>query len=77
MGSISAWLPSRRSTLHHSGGLLSTTSGQQRSGSGTGAKGRYLLAGFWSMDMTVSGEGDNTQPELTKQTARCVTLAGR
>ena len=31
IGSISAWLPSRRSTLHHSGGVVITLSGQVRS----------------------------------------------
>jgi hypothetical protein len=34
MGSISAWLPSRRSTLHHSGARDSFASGQRRSVSG-------------------------------------------
>ena len=49
IGSISAWLPSRRSTLHQMGGAVSTASGQVRSARRTGAKGRYLLAGFFNM----------------------------
>jgi hypothetical protein len=36
MGSISAWLPSRRSTLHQTGGLVMTASGQVRSVSARG-----------------------------------------
>ena len=35
IGSISAWLPSRRSTAHHSGALVATLSGQVRSGTDT------------------------------------------
>ena len=37
IGSISAWLPSRRSTAHHSGALVMRLSGQVRSGSDTGS----------------------------------------
>src|SRR5690606_29833707 len=51
MGSINAWLPSRRSTLHHTGGLESTASGHVRSVKRTGTKGRYLLAGFCNIDI--------------------------
>ncbi|MEH3138618.1 MAG: hypothetical protein PGN37_00240 [Mycobacterium kyogaense] len=47
IGSISAWLPSRRSTAHHSGATSMTLSGQVRSVSATGstsaAKLRYRL----------------------------------
>jgi hypothetical protein len=42
MGSISAWLPSRRSTLHHMGGRVSTASGQVRSVRRTGVNGAVL-----------------------------------
>src|SRR5687768_17473284 len=35
MGSIRAWLPSRRSTAHQRGALVMTLSGQVRSGSST------------------------------------------
>ena len=51
MGSISAWLPSRKSTLHQTGGLLMVASGQVRSVRRTGTKGRYLLAGFCNIDI--------------------------
>ena len=37
IGSISAWLPSRRSTAHHCGARVITLSGQVRSGSETGS----------------------------------------
>src|SRR5215204_2226967 len=58
IGSISAWLPSRRSTAHHMGARSTTRSGHVRSkGTGTGpnaglppgtslAKGRYRLTGI-------------------------------
>lgn len=50
IGSISAWLPSRRSTAHHSGARSMTLSGQVRSGSRIGstssANGRYRLTGI-------------------------------
>src|SRR4051794_27429619 len=45
MGSISAWLPSRRSTEHHSGAFSMRTLGQRRSGSssGNGREGFFFL----------------------------------
>src|ERR1700722_9755652 len=50
IGSISAWLPSRRSTAHHKGALPMTRSGQMRSasliGSTSSANGRYRLTGI-------------------------------
>ena len=50
IGSISAWLPSRRSTAHHSGARLMTWSGQVRSAKRTGstssANDRYRLTGI-------------------------------
>ena len=42
IGSMSAWLPSRRSTLHHAGGAVSVRFGQVRSGRLMGANGRYF-----------------------------------
>ena len=39
MGSMSAWLPSRRSTEHHCGALVSLRSGHWRSGSSSGTNG--------------------------------------
>jgi hypothetical protein len=38
IGSMSAWLPSRRSTLHHCGAAVVVRLGQVRSASSTGAK---------------------------------------
>ena len=49
MGSISAWLPSRRSTLHQVGGAAMTALGQVRSVRSMGAKARYLLDGLRNM----------------------------
>src|ERR1700722_4220872 len=50
IGSINAWLPSRRSTAHHSGARLTTRSGQVRSASRmdstSSANGRYRLTGI-------------------------------
>ena len=40
MGSIRAWLPSRRSTLHQRGARVITFDGHVRSGSGIGVNGR-------------------------------------
>ena len=42
IGSISDWLPSRRSVASQIGAWLITWSGQVRSGRRTGGKGRYL-----------------------------------
>src|SRR3954453_22039581 len=46
IGSISAWLPSRRSTAHQRGATVVTFSGQGRSGSATGVNGAYLPIGM-------------------------------
>src|SRR4051812_50210804 len=40
IGSMSAWLPSRRSTLHHCGVAVVTRPGQVRSGRSIGGEGR-------------------------------------
>ena len=42
MGSTRAWLPSRRSTEHHTGALVITLSGQVRFSMGWGWKGMYF-----------------------------------
>src|ERR1700686_313901 len=46
IGSISAWLPSRRSTLHQRGALVIRADGQVRSSSRAGRKGRYFSNGI-------------------------------
>jgi hypothetical protein len=46
IGSISDWLPSRRSTEHQTGGAVIVRSGQVRSFRPTIGKGRYFAAGF-------------------------------
>src|SRR3974390_1792057 len=65
IGSISAWLPSRRSTAHHRGARLMMRSGQVRSasrmGSTSSANGRYRLTGIdvprWGFHAGWSGLG--------------------
>jgi hypothetical protein len=49
MGSNSAWLPSRRSVLHHTGSLSSRRVGHFRSGRSTVGYGRYFFDGSLSM----------------------------
>ena len=46
IGSMSAWLPSRRSTEHHSGASVMTFDGHVRSGRSIGAKARYFPVGM-------------------------------
>src|SRR6478609_11541058 len=46
IGSISAWLPSRRSTAHQRGAVVVTVSGQVRSARTTGVKGAYRWIGM-------------------------------
>ena len=46
IGSISAWLPSRRSTLHQRGAAARARFGHCRSGNETGVNGRYLAKGM-------------------------------
>jgi len=57
IGSISAWLPSRRSVLSHSGAFVICASGQRRSGRAMGAKARYLVCGCLSMRAFLVGSG--------------------
>ena len=74
IGSISAWLPSRRSTLHQTGGWVSTASGQVRSFRRTGAKGRYLLAGFFNIGDLSAVVGE---PAAPKQNGPLLVQTGR
>ena len=56
IGSISAWLPSRRSTLHHSGALSMRLFGQVRSARTMGSHGWYFSNGIF---FGVTGTGGN------------------
>ncbi len=47
IGSMRAWLPSRRSTAHHRGALVSLWSGQWRSGSSSGTNAWYFSNGIF------------------------------
>ncbi len=55
MGSISAWLPSRRSELHQSGARVMVLFGHLRSGSDTGVVARYFFSGWEIMTATSRG----------------------
>src|SRR5262245_32245108 len=69
MGSISAWLPSRRSTEHHSGALVMRWLGHRRSSSasGTGRKGSYFSNGIF---FGVTGSG-GIAPSLSCGVGNC------
>ena len=47
IGSMRAWLPSRRSTLHHSGALSIVLLGQVRSVRTSGTQGEYFSKGIF------------------------------
>src|SRR5215471_4960414 len=49
IGTASAWLPSRKSTLHQNGARDSVRLGHCRSGNCTGGNGRYFADGFLSI----------------------------
>ncbi len=49
MGSNNAWLPSRRSVLHHTGTLFRVRVGHCRSGRSMGGNGRYFFEGSFNM----------------------------
>ena len=54
MGTASAWLPSRRSTLHQMGAAVSTRLGHWRFSRSTGGDGRYFEDGFFNMAFGLS-----------------------
>src|SRR2546426_11198350 len=53
IGTASAWLPSRRSTLHQIGARLRTRLGHWRSDKLTEWNGRYLSDGFFNMAVLI------------------------
>ena len=57
MGTASAWLPSRKSTLHQIGARVRTRLGHCRSGRLTGGNGRYFFDGFFCMLSFSCGSG--------------------
>src|SRR5208282_4165103 len=57
MGTASAWLPSRKSTLHQMGARVRTRLGHCRSGRLTGGSGRYFFDGFFCMLSISCGSG--------------------
>src|ERR1700733_5296777 len=54
IGTASAWLPSRKSTLHHRGACVRTRPGHWRSGNATGGNGRYFFDGSLCMVVWLS-----------------------
>src|SRR5690606_11865267 len=70
MGSISDWLPSRRSVDSQIGALSSTLFGQVRSGRLMGAKAWYLLGGSGSMLMAKILSGMFIWPEGRRSNGR-------
>src|SRR5277367_6410712 len=54
IGTASAWLPSRKSTLHQRGACVRTRPGHWRSGNATGGNGRYFFDGFFCMVVWLS-----------------------
>ena len=80
IGTASAWLPSRRSTLHQVGAAVRTRSGQRRSGRLTGWNGRYFDAGFFNMAAWFRGVvGPQVAPRVVenKKPHGRVAAAGR
>ncbi len=67
IGSISDWLPSRRSELSQIGAWVMAFDGQVRSGMSMAGKARYLFDGFLSMVMAFP----QVKLELSKLSARC------
>ncbi len=73
IGSISAWLPSRRSVDSQIGAAVSTASGQRRSARATGGNARYLTEGSVSMvflSKTSNGDDKNENGPVRKQSGR-------
>src|SRR5688572_17738933 len=65
MGSNSAWLPSRRSVLHHTGTVVSCREGHCRFGRSTGGYGRYFLEGSLSMGGNSWQDADRLSPSAS------------
>ena len=63
MGTASAWLPSRRSTLHQVGALSIMRAGHARSVIFTAGKGRYF--GFWVVMSSLSCSGGRSAVAVT------------
>ena len=75
MGSISAWLPSRRSTEHQMGALVICLSGQDRCSILRGTKGMYFsCAGFMKIPPVLGVRYEKTP--LTNHLVRGVCLRG-
>src|SRR5450755_3812143 len=53
IGTASAWLPSRKSTLHQRGARVRTRFGHWRSGNATGGNGRYFFDGSFCINSNV------------------------
>src|SRR6185369_13424928 len=69
IGSISAWLPSRKSTLHQIGASVMVRPGHFRSGKLTGWNGRYFREGSTRMAV-ILGVRLNRQMAVTEESGR-------
>src|SRR6476661_7163798 len=61
IGSINAWLPSRKSVDSQIGGRVIVCDGQRRSGRSIGGNGRYFFDGSASMTVLVANASDVQQ----------------
>src|SRR6185369_1618307 len=85
IGSNSAWLPSRRSVLHHTGTVVSWRLGHWRSGKSMAGNGRYFWEGSLSMAVLVRrghnfpalGAGVFGVPVLSALTGGAYVVAAR
>src|SRR5882724_13425594 len=66
IGSISAWLPSRRSTLHQIGALVMVRPGHFRSGKLMGWNGRYLTVGSTRMAVILGFHVNRLWPRVDR-----------
>ena len=62
MGSNSAWLPSRRSVLHHTGTVVSVRDGHCRFGRSIDGNGRYFFEGSFNMAASLSTDSARDFP---------------
>src|SRR5882672_2199955 len=69
IGTASAWLPSRKSTLHQRGAWVRTRLGHCRSGKCTGGNARYFFDGSFCMVVWLSNYC-RPAPELKQKTHR-------
>jgi hypothetical protein len=65
IGVTSAWFPSRKSTLHQTGGCVRVRDGQRRPGKSMGGQGRYFVL-FFIANMVPLLANDTKKSPLVK-----------